>query len=562
MVINFIRIFMKRFTYIIAASFIVLLFLGVIFFFFLQERSKRELLQKSIDQIKIEQSELMKQVGLAPVERLVTKSEVWRPIQEQMKDTVVQVFSQISELDICQPYKTPAQGSAYGSAFFINEQGDLITNAHVVNQAQAVWIQIPSLGKRIIDVDVLGIAPERDLALLKVRPEDLEFIRKEIGHVPFLPLGDSDQIRRADEVLALGYPLGQQALKSTSGVVSGRESHLIQTSAPINPGNSGGPLLNINGEVVGVNTIYVPDAQNVGYAVPINDLKIVLSDLYKVRILHRPFLGILYNNANDTLVEFLNNPKPGGCYITEVVKNSTLEKAGVRPGDMLYTMNGHDVDLYGEMKVPWSEDKISIMDYVLRLSIGDEVRLIVYRNGERKEIVTQLDHFNLPSIRRVYPAYEDIDYEVFGGMVVMELTLNHLNLLANKAPGLARFTEMQNQAEPVLIVTHIFRTSQLYRVDAVREGSTINELNGESVKTLNDFRQALKKSLNSKFITLRVSDNIARVSDNILIALPFETVLAEESRLSREYHYQLSELSKELISATQISTGVTKVAQA
>ncbi|TET06248.1 PDZ domain-containing protein [Candidatus Dependentiae bacterium] len=553
---------MKRFTYIIATSFIALLFLGVPFFLFLKERLNREVLQKSIDQIKIEQSELMKQVGLAPVERLVTKSEVWRPIQEQMKDTVVQVFAQISELDMCQPYKTPAQGSAYGSAFFINEQGDLITNAHVVNQAQAIWIQIPSLGKRIIDVDVLGIAPERDLALLKVQPADLEFIRKTIGHIPFLPLGDSDQIRRADEVLALGYPLGQQSLKSTSGVVSGRESHFIQTSAPINPGNSGGPLLNINGEVVGVNTIYVPGAQNVGYAVPINDLKIVLSDLYKVRILHLPFLGILYNNANDTLVEFLRNPKPGGCYITEVIKNSTLEKAGVRQGDMLYSMNGYDVDLYGEMKVPWSEDKISILDYRLRLSIGDEIRLIVYHNGERKEIVTQLDHVTLPAIRIVYPAYEDIDYEVFGGMVVMELTLNHLGLLANKAPGLARFTEMQNQVEPVLIVTHIFRTSQLYRVDALREGSTINELNGEPVRTLNDFRKALRKSLDSKFVTVRVSDNIARISDNILIALPFETVLAEESRLSREYHYQLSEMSKELITDAKISTAVTKVAQA
>jgi len=534
------------FVFILAAGLLYLL---------LQERSKREIMQKNIDQIRIEQSELMKQAnfGVQTVEKLVSKSEVWRPVQEQVKDTVVQVFAQVSELDMLQPYKTPAQGSVYGSAFFINESGDLVTNAHVVSQAQTVWIQIPSLGKRIIDVDVLGIAPERDLALLRVRQSGLETIRKELGHVPFLPLGDSDLVRRADEVLALGYPLSQQALKSTTGVVSGRESHLIQTSAPINPGNSGGPLLNSNGEVVGVNTAYVPDAQNVGYAIPVDDLKIILPDLYKVRILHRPFLGILYNNSTDALVEFLKNPKPGGCYVTEVVKNSTLDKAGIKSGDMLYSINSYDVDLYGEMKVPWSEDKISIMDYVLRLSTGDEVRLIIYRNGEREEIVTHVDQVNLPTIRKIYSAYEDVDYEVFGGMVVMELTLNHIGLLANKAPGLSRYAELQNQAEKVLIVTHIFRTSQLYRVDALREGSTINEVNGESVQTLAEFRQALQKSLDTKFLTLRISDNVVHISDNIFIALPFTDALAEEPRLAREYHYQLSDTSKQLIASAQIS---------
>jgi len=544
----------KKLLYTSTASFASLLIVGLLYLL-VQERSKREVMEKNIDQIRIEQSELMKQANLGPhtVEKLIAKSDVWRPVQEQVKDTVVQVFAQIAELDILQPYKTPSQYSATGTAFFINEHGDLITNAHVVSQATAVWIQIPSLGKRIIDVDVLGIAPERDLALLKVRQSGVETICKELGQIPFLMLGDSDVVRRADEVLALGYPLSQQSLKSTTGVVSGRESHLIQTSAPINPGNSGGPLLNANGEVVGVNTAYVPDAQNVGYAIPINDLKIILPDLYKVRILHRPFLGILYNNSTDALVECLGNPKPGGCYITEVVKNSTLDKAGIKQGDMLYTINGYDVDLYGEMKVPWSEDKISIMDYVMRLSIGDDVRLIVYRKGQRKEIVTKVDQINLPAIRKIYPVFEEVDYEVFGGMVVMELTLNHLAQLANKAPGLARYAEIPNQAEPALIVTHIFRTSQLFRVDALREGSTINEVNGEPVRTLADFRQALAKGLNTKFLTLRVSDNVGRISDNIFIALPFDDALAEEPRLAREYRYQLTDTSKQLIASAKIS---------
>src|SRR5207249_4901678 len=122
-------------------------------------------------------------------------------------------------------------------AFFINDEGDLITNAHVVNQAPTVWIQIPSLGKQIIDVDVLSVSPERDLALLRVKPEGLKTIRAALGSIPYLSFGDSDTVKRSEEVLALGYPLGQQSLKSTSGVISGREGHLIQMSAAINPGN-------------------------------------------------------------------------------------------------------------------------------------------------------------------------------------------------------------------------------------------------------------------------------------------------------------------------------------
>ena len=336
--------------------------------------------------------ELAKQIDIPTqiIEKVVSKTVLWRPIQEQVKDTVVQVFSQIAEFDMLQPYRTPQQYSAVGSGFFINEQGDLITNAHVINQARSVWIQIPSLGRRIIDVEVIGMTPDRDIALLRVKPEGLELIKSMLGGVPCLTLGDSDSVKRSDEVLALGYPLGQQSLKSTTGVISGREQHMIQMSAAINPGSSGGPLLNEGGEVVGINAAGITEAQNVGYAIPINDLKIVLPELYKTKLVRKPFLGILYNNASESLTEYLGNPQPGGCYIVEVVKGSTMYRAGVKPGDMLYAINGHQIDIYGDMSVPWNEDKISIVDYVSRMTAGEKVNLVVYRKGDRKEVELEL----------------------------------------------------------------------------------------------------------------------------------------------------------------------------
>jgi serine protease Do len=341
----------------------------------------------------------------AVIEKIVTKTEMWRPIQEKVRDTVVQVFSQIVRFDLLQPYKTPAQSSACGSAFFINADGDLITNAHVINQAQAVWIQIPSLGKRIVDVNVVGLSVERDIALLRLSPQDREYLKTKLGGaIPFLSFGDSDKVRRADEVMALGYPLGQQSLKSTTGVISGREHTYFQFSAAINPGNSGGPLLNTHGDVIGINSAGILEAQNVAYMIPINDVNIILPDLYTTKLVRKPFLGILFNNATETLTEFLGNPHPGGCYIVEIVKNSTLWKAGVKTGDMLYEINGHKVDEFGEMSVPWGEDKISIMDYVGRLSVGDDVHLVIYRKGKRMRISVKFDQTQLPGIHRIYLA--------------------------------------------------------------------------------------------------------------------------------------------------------------
>jgi serine protease Do len=487
------------------------------------------------------------------VERVVSNAQLWRPVQEQIDNTVVQIFSQVAETDLLQPYKTPAQGTSSGSGFFINEDGDILTNAHVVDQAKALWIQIQELGKRILDVDLIGVSPERDIALLRLSPESKEIIRKELGSISFLPLGDSDILRRSDEVMALGYPLGQQSLKATNGMYSGNENRYLQISAPINPGNSGGPLLNAKGEVVGVNSAGIMKAQNVGYAIPINEVKIILPDLYTVKLLRKPFLGIVFNNATDALTDYLGNPQPGGAYVVEVVKDSTLDKAGVKRGDMIYQINGYRLDIYGEMRVVWSEDKVSLIDYVSRLSIGQEISLIIYRNGVQHEIVTKFEQMALPPVSEIYPSYEPIDYEVFGGMVVMPLTINHLQLLGSRAPGLAKYMDIQQRAEPALIITHIFPSSYAYRSRAISVGSTIHEVNGMAVNTLAQYRVALKNAVKNKHLVLRVADNVARRSDNVIVALEWNKLIEQEAVLSRDYIYPMSSTAKDLIEVAQAS---------
>ena len=259
-------------------------------------------------------------------------------------------------------------------------------------------------------------------------------------------------------------------------------------------------------------------------------------------------MGILFNNASEVLTEYLGNPHPGGCYVTEAIEGSTLYKAGIKSGDMIYEINGHRVDVYGDMNVLWSQDKISLVDYVSRLSLGEDLNFVVYRKGKRKEVQVKFTEGKLPEVRAVYPWIEGIDYEVFAGMVVMQLTGNHVRGLLGKAPGLMYYTELKNQMDPALIVTNVFPTSQLYRTRTIVPGAIINQVNGQSVSTLEELRQAYRSG-DGKVLTIRATDRYTRASDNILVVLPLARVLQEEAMLSQTFHYPISQNAKQMLTA-------------
>lgn len=476
------------------------------------------------------------------VERVVGASKNWSDVQKKIKNTVVQIFSQGAAIDIFQPFKTPSQFQQTGSGFFINQEGEFVTNAHVVDQARSMWIQIPALGKRQFNVELIGVCPDRDLALLKIEQKELEAVKKGLGgKLPSLNLGNSDEIKSADEIMTLGYPLGQQNLKSTVGVVSGWEAHFIQIDAPINPGNSGGPAVNRRGQVIGVNSRYVPDAQNVGYVIPINELKIILDDLRKVKLLRKPFLGILFENGTKDLVRYLNNPQPGGLYVVDVYQNSPLHRAGVKRADMIYEINGNKIDLYGELHL--GDSKISIIDYVAQMKLGQDVHVVVYRSGKRHEFKFKFDQSELMPVKTIYPGYESIDYEIVAGMVIQPLTMNHLPALVNSVPSLAKYTEMRNQMKPALVITHIFNDSEAYRARTLVPGVIVHKVNNMVVKTMDDVRHALFKSVKCNDLTLETNDGI-------FVVFPFRKTLEDDQRLAQDYYYRFSPTMQMLLAET------------
>lgn len=436
-----------------------------------------------------------------------------------MKDehkAVVQIFVESGYFDWSQPYKTPEYVSAFGSGFFIDEKGHLITSYHVVAQATGIAIQIPTLGKEQFDVEIVGVCPDKDIALLKLTDQSYQKVVQLFGKIYFLKIGDSDPVVRQEEIVALGYPLGQDVLKSTQGIISGRQSlageSFVQITAALNPGNSGGPTLDKNGEVIGINTAVIPEAQNIGYIIAISDVKCIIEDLFKIRLLRRPLLGCELNYATNDMLSYLKNPSPGGLYITRVYKNTLFEQAGIKAGDMLYQINGFILDMYGDVSVEWSEDKLFFTSLLDRFRIGETIDTVVYRNGER--VVAKIP-FKLQDelpIRVVYPDFEPLDMEMFGGMSVMEMTINHVMTFLEVNPFLIQYRKREFQDEPRLIVTTIFPNSQALKTRTLFPGDILDEINGIKVRTLQDFRKALQgkkdyvtvKTENRKFIVLSV----------------------------------------------------------
>ena len=542
-----------KFTHITFATLllVVALFFAAAEYVLYQDQQEAKILctnlTNKVQDLEQQNIELLRSGGQAPgcpipVISTATSAQLWASLQKNIQNTVVQLFVQSATFNWLEPYKVPHAGASYGSGFFINEEGEILTNAHVVNQSVIIHVQIPSFGKHQFEADLVGIMPEKDFALIKIRPEGLALIRSMLGKIPYLSLGDSDLVRRGDEVMALGYPLGQQSLKSTTGVISGRESGMIQMSAAINPGNSGGPSINSQGQVVGINTSMIREAQNIGFIIQINDVKIFLDELRAERLVRKPYLGILPSIANEDLVKALGNPLPGGVYIVEVLADSPL-KGKLESGDMVYEINGTKVDLYGDMMVLWSEDKISIAEYIARLTPGQKVSFLVYRNGVRKTFSCNFERKKLAPIRHMFAGYEPIEYELFGGLVVMPLSLNHIPLLLGVSSGLAKYIEDRNQTEPILVVTHVMPNSPAQRCRLLLVGSTLKNVNGKKVTTIAELQDAIAQS----------GDIIkVQTTDNAMIAITKKDILDNEARLARTYAYDICKGVQELITkATQ-----------
>ena len=265
----------------------------------------------------------------------------------------------------------PARG--IGSGFIIDDRGHMLTNHHIT--AGSREIEVALTDGRAFEGRLVGSDPANDLAVVKIDAHDL----------PMAELGNSNELRVGQTVIAIGNPFGLAGGPSvTVGVVSALDRHilaervyenLIQTDASINPGNSGGPLLDLTGRVIGINTANIPGAQGIGFAIPIDTAKAVLEDIVRYGRVTRPWLGVIGLDVSRELARRFNLAVDSGILVMRIIPESPAERAGLQSGDVVATIEDKQVNSMEDLQ-----------KQIRARRAGDSVSLVVVRGSEEGRV--------------------------------------------------------------------------------------------------------------------------------------------------------------------------------
>lgn len=356
-----------------------------------------------------------------------------------------------------------------GSGIIIRQDGVVLTNDHVVEGANDIYVRL--IDGRELEATVQGTDTNTDLAVIKIDAKDL----------PAIKIGDSDALRVGQWVLAIGSPLQPELAHSvTSGIVSAKGrtgvgglsafQDYIQTDAAINPGNSGGPLVNLKGELVGINTaIATRNGGNmgIGFAIPSKLAEKVMTDILEKGRVMRGWLGVGIQNVSPELAKNFNLDKADGVIVTEVMKDGPAEKAGFKVEDIILELNGEHIK-----NVTHLSTRIGSTDP------GTNVRIKILRNGEERTIPVTIGEYpaeQQPQARAQKQSIESL------GFSVSDLT-----------PALRSRLNIDKDATGV-VVTNVERNSAAYQA-GIREGDLILKFNRKTVTSVSEFNNMIKNT--------------------------------------------------------------------
>ena len=371
-----------------------------------------------------------------------------------------------------------------GSGVIVSADGFILTNYHVVQGANEIQVKLSD--ERSFEAKIIGVDSLSDVAVIK--------IKEKVSDLPVALLGDDAKLRPGDWALAIGNPFSFTSTV-TLGIISAlhrqvRSPNLyqnyIQTDAAINPGNSGGALVNIDGEVIGINTMIYTETggfMGIGFAVPISMAKMVMNDLIKTGKVTRGWIGVSIQNMNKSMKEALNLGNRGGVLVGDVYKGQPAEKAGIKRGDVILSINGKNTD-----------NANTLRNYVAELTPGSKVPVILFRNGKEMTLEMTITERNEKTISKLSEAgapkaatEEKKNKETRLGMSLSDLT-----------PDLRAHYKISEDKKGVLIL-EVPQTIIDARAE-LKEGDLIEQIkvkdkdyqNVESVKQLNESTKNLR----------------------------------------------------------------------
>lgn len=357
-----------------------------------------------------------------------------------------------------------------GSGVIFSQDGYVLTNHHVAANAEKVWVTISN--KERITARVIGSDQSTDIAVLKLNIDELT----DPEEISFAGLGNSDSLQVGQIVLALGSPLGLSRSVSM-GVISSIDRYFpdrgsmvspynlwIQTDAAINPGNSGGPLINLAGEVIGINARAVFLAENLGFAIPINLVQEVSEEIIEGSEVRRSWIGMEFQSIKD-LREYLEKPELNGVLVAHVEDNSPAKKAGLRPGDVIQKIDGQDVNVVYQENLP------TVRKIIANLPIDQKVQIEVLRKNKTKK-------FSVKTVEEPLVEESEIEVEQWG-MVVKGLSWHMYRI--------------QNMTDFNGVYVTSVKPGSPSEYSKIRGGDVIRSINGEAVINSEDFQEKFNR---------------------------------------------------------------------
>jgi serine protease Do len=371
-----------------------------------------------------------------------------------------------------QPEKRQQKGQ--GSGFIISPDGFILTNNHVVGEADEIDVVFND--GREMKAKVIGTDPKSDVAVIKVDADNL----------PVIELGDSDKLDIGEWVIAVGNPFGLSETV-TVGVVSAKRRNVgiteyedfIQTDAAINPGNSGGPLLNLDGQAIGINSAIFSQSggyMGIGFAIPINMARNIKEQLLKTGKVNRGYIGIEMDLQGVTpdKAKFFGLDKNQGVIVTRVLDDSPASKGGIKDGDVIISMNGQEV-----------KNNQSFRTSVAQLEPGTKIELTIVRNNEQKELSVTIGSLN--------------DSEMAPSESAEKLGLSVSDLDSDTA---SQFGYKPNEG---VVVTKVTRGSVAEKA-GIRPGMLIVSVNRQRVNSTREFNGIMKKARDKVLLLIRNED--------------------------------------------------------